>query len=111
MLPKSSMNKKKFLQIAAPILVLATASYSSAASSVSAIGGAEAIDCRTSSVKILGLSFVADDKATARKICQMSASSEIPYVLATGDLDAAGVVHLTKFSHLSTELYVPGATS
>jgi hypothetical protein len=81
------------------------------AAEVAVVGPIERIDCKASSVRILGITFVASDRKGASVLCSLANSTSGRFVAAQGQVGAANVVQLTSFSLVPKTSYVSGATS
>ncbi len=77
---------------------------------IAAIGPVDAVSCKTKSIRVLGITFVAKDKHSAAAVCSLDASSAFPYVATTGYADKKGQISLASLKPAATEQYVSGAT-
>jgi hypothetical protein len=77
---------------------------------VSAIGVVESVDCQSQTIKILGITFAANDADNAAAICGAVGSVGLRYVSASGTTKSSGSIVLSKLTTLSSGSYVPGAT-
>src|SRR5688572_11640615 len=111
MLLKASF--KKFGSLAPIVTAIAFGILSQPAlsSEIALVGPIESIDCKASTLQILGVRLVATDSKSARLICSLQISSGARLVSAQGLVNGANVVQLKSMQLLPKSAYVAGATN
>jgi hypothetical protein len=92
-------------------LTLSTASAAADPTEVSAVGLLEAASCSSSSLRVLGMSFVSKDKNLKKTICQLSSSPDVSYVSVKGINKGSRISEMTSFSVVSKNDYAAGSTA
>lgn len=110
MLLKASQPMASIARFAAVIGLIAAHPAVAGNSIVSAIGIVESANCEEQSIKILGVTFAANDAGNAAAICGAEGSAGLSYVSAIGTTTSNGSIILTRLTRLSSGDYVPGAT-
>jgi hypothetical protein len=110
MLLKASASKTAALPATAIALLAGAFSQSSSASDLAVVGPVESVDCKASSVQVLGVRFVARDAKTAAVLCSLGVSASPRYVSLQGTKDAANSVQLDSLQLVAKVSYVAGAT-
>lgn len=110
MLLKASALKTAVFPAAGAALLVGLFSQPTFASDFAVVGPVESVDCKASSVRVLGISFIARDAKTSTVLCSLGVSASPRYVSLQGSKDAAGNVHLDKLQLVAKVSYVAGAT-
>jgi hypothetical protein len=101
---------QKFGPVAAAIS-LGVLSQPTFSSEIALVGPIERVDCKASTLQILGVRLFASDAKSARLICSLQVSSGTRLVSAQGLTDGANVVQLKSLQLLAKSAYVAGATN
>jgi len=111
MLLKASQSTVLLSRLTALIALAASVPAYSGGSDISAVGAVEASDCRARTIKVLGITFAANDAGSIAAACAPETAYGLHYVSVTGSVETDGTIKLHELASLSVGQYVPGATS
>lgn len=106
--------KKSMLKLV-PIALIGAAGVSPAiganAQSLDAVGPLEQLNCQARTLRLLGISFRANDTSILTAICDPSNQTTFKYVAVTATRGMDGLLTASRISLVLGDEYVPGTTS
>ena len=110
MLPKASQASVIAAQLTAVFAFTAAIPAYAGSSDIAAVGAVESADCRTRTVRVLGITFAARSAGSIAAVCGAGSTSGLRYASVRGSVEPDGSIRLIRLESLSVGQYVPGAT-